>query len=111
MAIGKAGGTIKLGGNTLVIPRNALSKTVTITMLPLLDGTAGVRFLPHGLTFSSSAKPTLTLSTACVGNPANSYIVYTDDFGRVLEKLRTTGRTATTVSAQLSHFSRYAVAW
>lgn len=111
LTVGSAGGTLTLGGNRLVIPPNALKSPVRILMMPLLDGTAGVRFLPHGLLFSAKAKPTLTLSTACVGNPPSSYIVYTDDFGRVLERFKPTARTATTISTPISHFSRYAVAW
>ncbi|HEY3934248.1 MAG TPA: hypothetical protein VGL65_06470 [Gemmatimonadales bacterium] len=109
--IGPNGGTITLGATSLVIPKHALSQLTHIVMLPALGKTVAVQFFPEGLTFSSNAPPTLTFNTDCIGNPSNDQIVYTDDAGNILERLTTTSRTAHTISAQIHHFSRYAVAW
>lgn len=109
--VGPGGGTISLGGNSLVIPSHSLRQVTHIVMLPAIATPGAVKFLPEGLQFDPAAPPTLTLNTDCVGNPANPYIVYTDDAGNVLERLATTSVTPHTVSAQLHHFSRYAVGW
>jgi hypothetical protein len=108
--IGPDGGTISIGGSSLVVPAHSLPKKVHIKMRPA-HGKAAVHFAPEGLKFNPDAEPTLTLNTDCAGNPANPYIVYTDDYGNVLERLTTTGRTGHTVSAKIKHFSRYAVGW
>jgi hypothetical protein len=90
---------------------HALTQSVRITMLPVLGGGIAVQFFPEGLHFTANVKPTLTLNTDCIGNPANSYIVYTDDSGHVLERETTVGRTAHSITAEIPHFSRYAIAW
>jgi hypothetical protein len=109
--IGPQGGTISLGAATLSIPAHALLQQTHILMLPALGNTIAVQFFPEGLLFNKNAPaPTLTFNTDCIGNPATAYIVYTDDAGNILERLPST-RTAHGVSAQIHHFSRYAVAW
>lgn len=109
--IGPDGGTVTLGATSLVIPKYALSQLTHIVALPSLGNTIAVQYFPEGLQFSPAAPPTLTFNTDCIGNPANAQIVYTDDAGNILERLTTTSRTAHTISAQIHHFSRYAVAW
>ncbi|HEY4101116.1 MAG TPA: hypothetical protein VGM20_09590 [Gemmatimonadales bacterium] len=109
--IGPNGGTVTLGATSLVIPKHALSQLTHIVALPSLIGkTITVQYFPEGLKFASDAPPTLTFNTDCLGNPANAQVVYTDDFGNILERLPTS-RTSHTISAQIHHFSRYAVAW
>lgn len=109
--IGPGGGSISLCGNTLVVPAHSLGSLTHIVMLPVIGHPGAVQFFPEGLQFAPNAQPTLTLNTDAVGNPSNAYIVYTDDQGNVREVESTTGRTAHSVSAQIGHFSRYAVAW
>lgn len=109
--VGPSGGTITLGGSSLVIPAHSLTRLTHILMLPALGTPGAVQFFPEGLLFNPAAPPTLTLNTDCVGNPANPYIVYTDDAGHVLERLTTTATTPHSVSAEIHHFSRYAVGW
>lgn len=109
--IGVAGGTISLCGNSLVIPAHSLLTTVQIKLVPVPGQPGVVQFYPEGLQFAPNAKPTLTLNTDGVPAGASPYIVYTDDLGNVKEVLTTTGRSGHTVSAQIGHFSRYAVAW
>jgi hypothetical protein len=109
--IGPSGGTISVGGSSLVVPAHSLDKPTHIRMKMARGKKGAVKFFPEGLKFNRGASPTLTLNTDCVGNPAGAYIVYTDDYGNVLERLTTTSRTPHSVSAQIHHFSRYAVGW
>src|SRR4051812_43064386 len=53
--IGPNGGTITLGGSSLVIPKGSLQSLVHITMLPVLGKPGAVQFFPHGLVFASNA--------------------------------------------------------
>lgn len=109
--IGIDGGTISLCGNSLVVPAHSLLHLTHIQLVPVAGHPGVVQFYPEGLQFANDAAPTLTLSTDGVGNPANAYIVYTDDQGHVKEIETTTSRTPHSVSAKIGHFSRYAVAW
>lgn len=109
--IGIDGGTISLCGNSLVIPAHSLSNLTHISLVPVAGHPGVVQFYPEGLQFSPTAKPTLTLNTDGAPNPATAFIVYTDDQGNVKEVEATTSRTSHSVSAQIGHFSRYAVAW
>ncbi|HEY4320960.1 MAG TPA: hypothetical protein VGM77_07220 [Gemmatimonadales bacterium] len=110
--IGPNGGTVSFGGGTLTIQPGVLQKLTHIVALPaLVPGTVAVQFFPEGLTFSKGPKPQLTLNTDCIGNPKNAYIEYTDDNGRVLEIKLNTSHSSSQVSADIDHFSRYAVAW
>jgi hypothetical protein len=109
--IGEDGGTISVCGYSLVVPAHSLHNKTQIQLVPVAGQPGVVQFYPEGLQFAPSAKPTLTLSTDGVPAGASPYIVYTDDNGVVREVEATTGRTAHSVSAQIGHFSRYAVAW
>lgn len=109
--IGRAGGTIVVGSHTLVIPRGALQRPVTITAEQMPGRTNSVRFQPEGLRFEKSAALTMSYSN-CVELVAPKQIVYTDEGLSILEllKSRDTNRRQT-VTAPVDHFSRYAVAW
>jgi hypothetical protein len=109
--IGIDGGTISLCGNSLVIPAHSLKNLTHIQLVPVAGHPGVVQFYPEGLQFATNAKPTLTLSTDGMPSGATAFIVYTDDTGNVKEVETTTGRTAHSVSAQIGHFSRYAVSW
>ncbi len=109
--IGIDGGTISACGNSLAIPAHSLLKTVQIKLVPVKGQPGVVQFYPEGLQFNQNAKPTLTLNTDGVPAGKTPYIVYTDDQGNVKEVLKTTGSTAHSISAQIGHFSRYAVDW
>lgn len=84
--IGPEGDTIAICGNSLEVPSHSLTHLAHIVMLPVLGQPGAVEFLPQGLHFALDRKPTLTLSTDPVGNPATAYIVYEDDHGSVKEK-------------------------
>lgn len=122
--IGKAGGTITAGANSLVVPAHALADSVEITMQVGGDSSRSVTFLPEGLHFQSNRPSTLTLSySGCdfdpdsVANPAghiraDAGIAYVGNDQQILEFQPGTIDTASsTISGKLRHFSRYAVAW
>ena len=72
---------------------------------------ASVRFYPEGLVFPVGAQPTLTIQTSCINNPWNARIVYTDNYGLILQSLSSFHLNYTSVSALIPHFSTYAVDW
>jgi hypothetical protein len=139
--IGVGGGTISLGSQTLVVPAGALSSDVSILMQILPDSASSVLLEPQGLTFAAGKPAVLTLSfDQCLvpsplvaslnGNhhnhhnhghhhghsgspvPADMQVVYTTDALQILELLPSVVDSVSgNVSAELSHFSRYAVAW
>lgn len=140
MTIGKDGGTISLGHHSFVVPRRSLDKDFAITMQVAADSMSSVTFLPEGLKFKNSKPAILTLSTAgcefasdttasTVRSAASSLhddddssghghapkttgIVYLGGDLTLLEYLPSTiDTTAQTVTAEIRHFSRYAVAW
>lgn len=111
--IGPNGGTLKVGEYTLVVPSGALDRTVRITMQQVRDTVNSVRFGPEGLQFQKSAKLTMTYDN-CRSIPGNRdhKVVYVDERLRVLETpaSRDNARNEE-VTADIDHFSRYAVAW
>ena len=107
--IGPEGGTISVGYATLVVPAGAVPKRVHFSMHAVGNGNPAVQFKPEGLKFPADASPVLTFNTDCIGNPLTANIVYTDDHGKILERLITAALTAHTVSAEIHHFSGYAV--
>lgn len=113
--VGPAGGILRAGPHTLVIPPGALSKNTVITMESPVGPIAQVKFKPHGLKFGNWSKPALTLSYShCsgLGMILPKQIVYTDDLLKILETLISLDlRENQSVSAPLSHFSSYVVAY
>lgn len=113
--IGPEGGTLEIaGGHSLYFPPGALQDSITITAVrdPLR---ILVDFGPDGLVFPDSAQPVLTYSygNRLIGgllSPANLAIVYLEG-RRIGEVLPTTiDRDAKVATAQLRHFSTYALA-
>ena len=110
--IGPAGGTIKFGNHSLVIPRGALSTTVTITAEAMPEAGNAVRFSPEGLKFAVPAPLHLSYANCKDNLLGIKLVVYTDNLLNILEWLGTIdNRTAKEVVAPVKHFSRYAVAW
>jgi len=111
--IGKAGGTIVAGPDTLRIPASALSKPVTITA-SLPDGyfVNIVKFQPDGLRFRKAATLSMGYSNCNVLAFLNLGIAQVTDDLQIIQYLKSTDNKKTkTVTAQLQHFSNYAVAW
>ena len=113
--VGAAGGTIRVGRHSLVIPRGALSRDVLITAEAPSDEVASVRFSPEGLQFNAGHSPTVTLSyAACPLGRLQllKHVAYTTERLQILNILTSIDNLLTMqVSAPIQHFSRYAVAW
>ena len=109
--IGPEGGFISFGKNSLFIPRDALTDPVRITAEQVRGKTNSVRFGPEGLQFEKPAVLTMNYDN-CALVLVQKKIVYTDEQLNVLEVLRSLDLfRARVVSAQIDHFSRYAVAY
>jgi hypothetical protein len=113
--VGAAGGTINVGPHTLTVPAGALDTAVTIIAEVLSDSVNSVRFQPEGLTFAAGKPARLTMSYAncsLLGQLAPKQIVYTTDLLQILEWLVSLDDPLhRRVSANVEHFSRYAIAW
>ena len=109
--VGKNGGTITVGTHKLVIPAGALAKNYTIRAEQVTHRVNSVRFSPEGLKFAKPAKLTLSYSN-CSPLLLLKRVVYTDELLRILELIPSLDNLRTkTVTGDIRHFSRYAVAW
>ncbi len=113
-AIGPEGGTLRIGPHRLEIPAGALDSTVVITATAAADSAVSITFEPEGLTFNEPARLTLDYSHCpLIASLMAKRIAYTtDDLHDVLQMLHSNDDLfRRKVSANLDHFSRYAVAW
>ena len=109
--IGPDGGVISVGPHSLVVPRNALPKNVTITAEQIRGSTNSVRFSPEGLRFEQPAALTMNYEN-CGFVLLRKKIVFTSEKLKVLEVLRSLDLfRSKAVTAPIDHFSRYAVAY
>ncbi|MDQ3949430.1 MAG: hypothetical protein M3282_03705 [Gemmatimonadota bacterium] len=108
--VGRAGGVIRVGPHSLVIPPGALDHTVAITATTAAGQHVKVDFQPSGLRFKYRA--VLRLSYAhCDSRPLLPKIVYIDDLLSILERLLSFNDVESeSVTARLRHFSGYAIA-
>jgi hypothetical protein len=113
VVVGSEGGIVSVGPHTLVIPPGALSAPVAITGEVVTGSVNSVRFSPSGLQFAKGA--TLVMSyrnCSGLGMLLPKKIVYTDELLNLLDVLRSLDLSSQKlVSAQIGHFSRYAVAY
>jgi hypothetical protein len=109
--IGLLGGTIRVGGATLVVPPGALLRPVSITAHTPPTASASVEFQPEGLKFIVPAILTMDYST-CQTPLSGVTIVYVRQ-GLIAEILpsRILSILLRLVVAPVSHFSSYAVAY
>jgi hypothetical protein len=111
--VGPSGGTIIVGPHSFTVPAGALDSAVAITAVIPSDSTNRIVFQPSGLTFQQPA--TLTMSYAncgVLGTVLPKEIAYVDDLLNILYYLASAGNSQSqTVTAQVQHFSDYAVAW
>ena len=109
--VGLNGGTIYVGTHKLVIPAGALSRDYTIRAEQVTYRVNSVRFSPEGLQFAKPAKLTLSYSN-CSPLLLLKRVVYTDELLSILELIPSLDNIlAKTVTGDIRHFSRYAVAW
>lgn len=113
--IGRNGGTIYVGKHKFVVPRGALRSRVRITAVAPAGNVVSVRFAPEGLKFNRRHQPTLTLDYGDCGLVRNllpKHIAYTDEGLNILDILGSVDNILKhQVSADIKHFSRYAVAF
>jgi hypothetical protein len=111
--IGPDGGTIRVGPHSLVIPAGALPTPTVITAVVVSGPVIAARFEPQGLQFEQTAY--LTMSYANCGlfaSLAPKRIAYTTDRLDILYYLVSVDDlVARQVTAELHHFSEYAIAW
>lgn len=108
--IGSHGGILKIGSNTLVVPAGALSTTVEITAHAIPSNSARLEFSPEGLQFAIPA--TLTMSYAKCETPLFGVVVAYLQADTVTEVEPSRNHLLQrTVSAEIRHFSSYAVAF
>jgi hypothetical protein len=109
--VGVNGGTIFVGTHKLVIPAGALDRNYTIRAEQVTNRVNSVRFFPDGLRFAKPVKLTLSYSN-CSPLLLLKRVVYTDELLRILELIPSLDNIRTqTVTGDIRHFSRYAVAW
>jgi hypothetical protein len=111
--IGTAGGTLRFGPHTLVVPSGALQSNVKITAEVVSDNVNSVRFSPEGLQFAKNAALTLSYSNCFgAGMLLPKKVAYTSELLSILEVLTSTDFPGPQkVTGKLKHFSRYAVAY
>jgi hypothetical protein len=112
--IGSAGGSIRVGPHTLVVPPGALSAPVAITG-ELRTGTSvnAVRFQPAGLQFRTHASLTMSYANCnLLGLLLPKRIAYTINGLQILQYLLSFDNLfANKVTGRVNHFSDYAIAW
>lgn len=111
--IGKKGGEIEIGPHTLVIPKNALKSDVRITAYAPSGTVNRIQFSPHGLEFKKSAELTMSYANCNVlGSLLPKHIAYVNQQLSILYLLETVDNfRRREVSADVDHFSEYAIAW
>ena len=121
--IGPAGGVLEVRHNWLLIPRGALSDTVTITAVAPSDTLALIRLQPEGLRFQKTAFLVVTYDNCRVRKGVTPRIALVTDALEVIEYLPSSDsrlddprfkkarRWHRRVVGELRHFSNYAVAW
>jgi hypothetical protein len=111
--VGPAGGTIRVGAYSLVIPDSALDSAVTITAVAPSDTVNAVRFQPQGLHFNQKALLTMSYANCgIVGWLLPQHIAYTSDSLQILDVLPSVPNVLSqTVTGSIRHFSEYALAW
>lgn len=109
--VGRNGGTIVVGTHRLDIPAGALTRDVTIRAEQVTHRVNSVRFSPEGLKFARPVKLTLSYAN-CSPLLLLKRVVYTDELLRILELIPSLDNLKNkTVTGEIRHFSRYAVAW
>jgi hypothetical protein len=106
--IGSNGGEIDVGGNRLIIPAGALSRTVRVTATVPQATTPTIVFEPQGLRFKKPAGLILDASD-CTDVPA---VVYINELGVASAPMPAIySNWWKTIAVPIDHFSGYAVAF
>lgn len=109
--IGSAGGVLKVGPHTLVVPKGALAANTLISASAPSGGTVQVHFEPSGLRFATPTALTMSYQDCGLVQGLLVKVVYVDSRSNILEVLTSLPNLLDrTVTAPVSHFSNYALA-
>jgi len=111
--IGPKGGTIHVGEHTLRVLPGALDHEVLISAEAPVSDLVEVDLEPHGLRFAEPAQLELSYRN-CIQPPEwlNLFVVYLGADDRILEVNASRDKKGLkSVTGELEHFSRYAIAW
>jgi hypothetical protein len=110
--IGPKGGTLHVGDHELVVPEGALDQEVLISAEAPTSSLVDVQLAPHGLQFQKPAKLTLSYERCVRPTLSDLLVVYLGQGNRLLELPPSVDdKSGKDVTADIDHFSRYAVAW
>jgi hypothetical protein len=110
--IGPKGGSIRVGNHELRIPAGALSKEVLISAEAPVTNNAVVNLEPHGLKFAKPVSLELSYKNCLLPPLLDLYVVYLNPANKILEVNRSrVSLPSKSVTGELDHFSRYAIAW
>jgi hypothetical protein len=110
--IGPEGGVLEVGPHTLVVPSGALSQVVTLGAEVVSEPVNRIRFQPEGLRFREPAALTMSYANCDRLPLLPRRIAYTSERLALLDYLLSWDDAgASRVTAELHHFSSYAVAW
>lgn len=111
--IGSAGGQLRLGRHRLVVPAGAVNNNVTFTMAYASESGVGVDCYPSGRQFQVPVTLTLSFKDTqydCNNcDPSGLAIFFLPDGGSPQQQPSNINITDKTVSADLTHFSRYII--
>ena len=109
--IGSAGGVLKVGPHTLVVPKGALTANTLISASAPSGHTVQVHFEPSGLRFATPTALTMSYQDCGLVQGLLVKIVYVDSHSSILEVLTSLPNLLSrTVTAPVNHFSNYALA-
>jgi hypothetical protein len=107
--IGPDGGTLRVGANSVVVPRGALSERIRMTAT-VLDTIAAIELEPHGLRFALPVELTIDTGECAVREEQHPMLFYLDDAGEVEETIDgQLGEGGDSFHAPIVHFSVYAI--
>jgi hypothetical protein len=110
--IGPKGGTLKVGDHELVVPQGALTEEVLISAESPTSSLVDVQLAPHGLEFRKPVKLTLSYEHCVRPTSTDLLVAYLGQGNRLLELPPSLDdKSGKDVTADIDHFSRYAVAW
>jgi hypothetical protein len=110
--IGPKGGTLRVGDHELVVPAGALTEETLISAEAPTSSLVDVKLLPHGLQFRKPVKLTLSYERCVRPTLTDLLVAYLGQGNRLLELPPSVDdKSGRDVTAEIDHFSRYAVAW
>ena len=109
---GRQGGTLVVGSSRLIIPRNALTDTVTVSATIPGDTATRIELRPSGLRFAVTAVLRLDTSSCSVTEQSGSHVEVLDETGQRVGSLSAQYDPAQhTIAVGIMRFAGYAIAF